>query len=134
MVLENSSEYKITVTAIDIPPSDITEEFKEKLFTAISKCPQDKTGGLPANITIVVNHPLDIIANISVEDGLINGAECCVKYNQLQWNNETFPAVIWEMFENNKICKEQHKNTSTFTKDMTSTKTGHQSMLTKEVS
>ena len=41
--LENSSEYKITVIAIDIPPSDITEEFKEKLFIAICKCPQEKT-------------------------------------------------------------------------------------------
>ena len=64
MVLENSSEYKITVTTIDIPPSDISEEFKEKLFMAISKCPQEKTGGLPANITIAVNHQHDIIANI----------------------------------------------------------------------
>ena len=75
MVLEDS-EYKIIVTAIDIPPSDNTEEFKEKLFMVISKCPQEKTGGLTANITIAVKHQYDIIANISIEGGLINGAEC----------------------------------------------------------
>ena len=109
MVLENSSKYKITVIAIDIPLSDISEKFKEKLFMAISKCPQEKTGGLPANITITVNHQYDIIADISVEDGLINGAECCVKYIQLQQNNEPFTAVIWLMFENSKIRKEQCK-------------------------
>ena len=101
---------------------------------AISKCPQEKTGGLPANITIAVNHQYDMIANISVEDGLINGAECSVKYVQLQQNNEPFPAVICIMFENSKIGKNSTKNTSIFTKDTTSTITGHESMLTKDVS
>ena len=104
MVLENSSKNKITVTSIDIPPSDITGEFKAKLFIVISKCPQEKTGGLPANIGITVNHQYDIIAHISVEDGLINGAEC-VKYIQPQQNNEIFSPVIWVMFENSNICK-----------------------------
>ena len=37
MVLQNTMEQKITITAIDIPPNDISPKFREQLHTAIDK-------------------------------------------------------------------------------------------------
>ena len=79
MVLQNTMEQKITITAIDIPPNDNSPKFREQLHTAIDKQKAESTGGLPKQITIALNHQYDIISNISVEDGLMNGAQCCVK-------------------------------------------------------
>ena len=46
-VLESSSQYTLTITAIDIPPSDISASAKENLQAAINKRTAEKTGGLP---------------------------------------------------------------------------------------
>ena len=97
------------ITAIDIPPSDISDKLREHLLAAISKCKPEKTGGLASNITVAINCQYDIIANISVEDGLINGAECCVKYIQPQQNKLNFPAAIWVKCENPDIGQQQCK-------------------------
>ena len=68
----------------------------------------ENTGGLPSQVKIVVNHQYDIISNIAVHDGLINGAECCIKYIQEQENKSNFPAIVWVHFEDNHIGSEQH--------------------------
>ena len=52
---------------------------------------EESRGGLPKQITIALNHQYDIISNIAVEDGLMNSAQHCVKYIQLQDNNSDFP-------------------------------------------
>ena len=44
-VLENSSEFMMKITAIDIPPSDISDKFREHLLAAISKHKLERTGG-----------------------------------------------------------------------------------------
>ena len=97
------------ITAIDIPPSDISDKFREHLLAAISKCKTEKTDGLASSITVAINHQRDIIANISVEDGIINGPECCVKYIQPQQNKQNFPAAMWVKFENPDIAQQQCK-------------------------
>ena len=56
----------------------------------------------------MVNHQYDIISNIAVHDGLINGAECCIKYFQEQENKSNFPVIVWVQFEDNHIGSEQH--------------------------
>ena len=38
----------------------------------------------PRQATIAVNHQYDIIRNIAGKDGLMNGAQCCIKYVQPQ--------------------------------------------------
>ena len=43
----------------------------------------------------MVNHQYHISSNIAVHDGLINGAECCIKYIQEQENKSNFPAIVW---------------------------------------
>ena len=111
-VLEISSQYTLSITAIDIPPSDILASAKENLQAAINKRTAEKTGGLPRQVKIAVNHQYDLISNIAVHDGLMNGAECCIKYIQRQDGNSKFPAIIWVQFEDDCIGPEQNRNYS----------------------
>ena len=83
-VLESSSQYTLTITAIGIPPSDILARAKENLQAAINMRTAEKTGGLPRQVKITVNHQYDLISNIAAHDGLMNGAKCCIKYIQRQ--------------------------------------------------
>ena len=91
--VESYNEYVLkafTVTAIDIPPSDISATTQEQIQATLNKRKIENTGGLPRQVKIVVNHQYDIISNIAVHDGLINGAECCIKYIQEQETSQTF--------------------------------------------
>ena len=55
----------------------------------------------------MANHQYDIVSNIAVHDGLMNGAKCCIKYLQEQENKSNFPAIVWVQFEENHIGSEQ---------------------------
>ena len=111
MVLSSEkSKYKYRkFLAIDILPPDISQKLKEQSLAVLSKHKQEKTCGLPSTITVAIKHQYDITANISVEDGLMNGSECCVKYIQPHQNNQNFPAAIWVNFEHTEIGQEQCK-------------------------
>ena len=105
--MKTSSQYAFPVTAIDIPPSDISASTQEQIQSTMKKQKIENTGGLPSQVKIVVNHKYDIIINIAVHDGLINGAECCIKYIQEQENKSNFPAFVWVHFEDNHIGSER---------------------------
>ena len=109
--MESSSQYTLTITAIDIPPNDISASAKENLQAAINKRTAEKTGGLPRHVKITVNHQYDLISNIAEHDGLMNGAKCCIKYIQSQDSNSNLP-IIWMQFEDDCIGSEQHRNYS----------------------
>ena len=111
-VLESSSQYTLTITAIDIPPSDILASAKENLQAAVNKRTAEKPGGLLRQVKIAVNHQYDLISNIAVHDGLMNGAECCIKYIQRQDSSSNVPAIIWVQFEDDCIGSEQCQNYS----------------------
>ena len=106
-VLKASSQYAFTVTATDIPPHDISASTQEQIQVALNKQKIENTGGLPRQVKIVVNHQYDIISSIAVHDGLINGAECCIKYIQEQENKSNFPVIVLVQFEDNHIGSEQ---------------------------
>ena len=55
----------------------------------------------------------------------MNGAQCCLKYIQLQDNNSDFPAIIWVKFEDECIGSEQHKKYS-YLVNRKQVKSGHQ--------
>ena len=65
----------------------------------LDKHKPESTGSLPKVITVAVNHQYDIISNIVVQDGIMNGAECCIKYIQPRAHDSTFPAIVWVQFE-----------------------------------
>ena len=78
----------------------------QQLQTAIDKCKPESTGGLSKYITVAVNHQCDI-GNIAVNDGIMNGAECCIKFIQPQTHNINFPTIIWVRFEDLHVGKAQ---------------------------
>ena len=52
------------------------------------------------NLQICVNQQYDIISNIAVEDGLLNGTGCTIKY--VEKSETDMPLVIWVLLENSK--------------------------------
>ena len=84
----------------------------QQLLAAIDKCKPESTGGLLKYITVAINHQYDIISNIAVNDGIMNGAECCIKFIQPQTHNTDFPAIIWVQFEDLHDVKAQHQKYS----------------------
>ena len=72
---ENSSELKNTVIAIDVPPADVPEQVTNQIMAALAnRTKVQSMERLSHSITKAVNHQCDIIAHISVEDGIINGS------------------------------------------------------------
>ena len=110
-VLQNSTCQKVIITAIDIPPSGSSPKFKQQLQAALDKRNPESTGGLPKVITVAVNHQYDIISNIAVQDGIMNGAECCIKYIQPQAHDSTFPAIVWVHLKIHVLANCNGKNT-----------------------
>ena len=42
-----------------------------------------------------------------MQDGIMNGAECCIKYIQPQAHDSTFPAIVWVQIEDSRVGKLQ---------------------------
>ena len=61
--------------------SDMQQQFPE---TILHHKYVEKTRGLPCVLDVTVNKWYDIIANISIDDGLYNGVYCCIKYIQCE--------------------------------------------------
>ena len=74
-----------------------------------------KLVGLPEIITLNTEQQYDIISNIDVTDGLINGAECCIKYIQTKKDQEQniIPITVWVQFENEQIGR-NHRNKNSY--------------------
>ena len=67
--------------------------------------PHLSPGGLPDEVILIANEQYDLILNIDVEDGLINGAQCLIKYIETTTKNETtYPYIVWTEFENPDIA------------------------------
>ena len=82
----------------------------------------------------MVNHQYDIISNIAVHDGLINGAECCIKYIQEQENKSNFPAIVWVQFEDNHLDQNNIASIGIYRSARALILTGHQFLHKKELS
>ena len=78
-VLEQSPGKSITITAIDSPPTDITHSMQEQVLIAARKKDINSTGNLPFQLTIKIGQLYDLTANIAIDDGMVNGAECYVR-------------------------------------------------------
>ena len=76
----------------------------------ISKRKINHTGGLPNNVTLIANQQYDLISNIDVNDGLINGTQCIIKYIQTTNHNDTtLPFIVWVDFQNPDIGANHHQ-------------------------
>ena len=109
-VTKNPNNFCIKSRRTDILPASISKILETNINAAISKRKITHTGGLPQDVTLITNEQYDLISNIDVEDGLINGAQCIIKYIQTtQKNNDIFPYIVWAEFENKDIGTNFHK-------------------------
>ena len=111
---ENPKNFVIESICTDILPSSISKLLETNINTAISKRKINHTGGLPEKIILIKNEQYDLISNIDVEDGLINGTQCTIKFIQVTQKNDNklLPYVVWVEFENTHIATNYRKKYS----------------------
>ena len=63
-------------------PASISQLLETNINCAISKRKITHTGGLPEEVILMTDEQYDFISNIDVDDGLINGSQCVIKYIQ----------------------------------------------------
>ena len=74
---------------------------QEQILIAACKKDVNSTGNLPHQLTIKIGLLYDLTANVAVDDGLVNGAECYVR--GIEDSNVNFPKYIWIEFTDIKI-------------------------------
>ena len=112
-VSKKQRNFSIMSFCTDILPSSISEFLETNINAATSKRKITHTGGLPSQVILMTNEQYDLISNIDVEDGLINGAQCLIKYIETTTKSTvTYPYIVWVQFENNEIGSNYRKKYS----------------------
>ena len=105
-MLSKCEGQEVTSMAVDAPPSDVSKDVQQQILNAAkNKTDVSSTGNLPYMLTLKVGQVYDVTANVAVEDGIINGAECTVMHFECDTNNET-PYCVWVQFTEETIGKE----------------------------
>ena len=112
-ITKNNNQFSITSKCTDILPASISQLLETNIHAAISKRKITHTGGLPEEVILIADEQYNLISNIDVEDGLINGAQCLIKYIETTTKNETrYSYIVWTEFENTDIGKNHRKKYS----------------------
>ena len=77
-IFNKSVNEKVEVKAIDIVLGDLSDDLKERVKKQIPNDPS-KTMGLYSVCKILKEAKYDLTTNVSVVDGMTNGAECIIK-------------------------------------------------------
>ena len=83
-VTHNKTQFSITSKCTDILPASISQLLETNINCAILKRKITHTGGLPEEVLLMADEQYDLISNIDVDDGPINGSQCVIKYIQTQ--------------------------------------------------
>ena len=106
-----STNEKVKIKAIDIVLGDLSDELKERLKKQIPNDPS-KTMGLYSVCSILKDAKYDLTINVSVVDGMTNGAECIIKKVDYRVPGSTRPSIIWVLFQEEHIGKDYRKEYS----------------------
>ena len=106
-----STNEKVKIKAIDIVLGDLSDELKERLKKQIPNDPS-KTMGLYSVCSILKDAKYDLTTNVSVVDGMTNGAECIIKKIDYRVPGSTRPSIIWVLFQEEHIGKDYRKEYS----------------------
>ena len=98
VVLQRTPGQITVVTAIDSASTDITAAMQKLVLGAAQNKDVNSTGNLPYQLTVKEGLLYDLTANVDVEDGMVNGAECRVRYIEKKPANKAFPKCIWVEF------------------------------------
>ncbi len=110
-IFHKSTNEKIAIKAIDIVLGDLSDELKERLKKQISNDPS-KTMGLYSVCSILKDAKYDLTTNVSVVDGMTNGAECIIKKIDYRVPGSSRPSIIWVLFQEEHIGKDHRKEYS----------------------
>ena len=77
-IFHKSTNEKVEIKAIDIVLGDLSDELKERRKKQIPNDPS-KTMGLYSVCSVLKDAKYDLTTNVSVVDGMTNGAECIIK-------------------------------------------------------
>ena len=86
------------MTAIDSAFTGIKAAMQKLVLGAAQNKDVNSTGNLPYQLTVKEGLLYDLTANVDVEDGMVNGAECRVRYIEKNPANKKFPKCIWVEF------------------------------------
>ena len=110
-IFHKSTNEKVKIKAIDIVLEDLSDELKERLKKQIPNDPS-KTMGLYSVCSILKDAKYDLTTNVSVVDGMTNGAECIIKKVDYRVPGSTRPSIIWVLFQEEHIGKDYRKEYS----------------------
>ena len=107
-VFDSSTTVKAIIDACDIIIGDVPDELKEKIKQKIPEDPS-RTMRLHSAIAITAGGKYDLTTNVSVSDGMTNGAECALKEIDYKVENCDRPTIIWVLFDELDVGKCSHK-------------------------
>ena len=113
VVLQRTPRQITVVTAIDSASTDITAAMQKLVLGAAQNKDVNSMGNLPYQLTIKEGLLYDLTANVDVEDGMVNGAECRVRYIEKNATNKTFPKCIWVEFLDGIVGRNLHRTWNT---------------------
>ena len=108
-IFNNSNNQKAQICSVDIIIGDLSDELKEKMKEKIPDDPT-KTMGLYSLCSVHVGAKYDLTINVSVCDGMTNGAECTIEKIDYRVPSSNRPSIIWVLFQDSTIgrhyCRE----------------------------
>jgi len=104
-IFEKSSERKCIVHSVNSVVGAVSNDMATHILCMI---PSDarKTAQLPPILPLAVGCRYEISVNISVTDGLVNGAGGIVKFFELTSSNNTAAGTVWIMFDDSNVGKQ----------------------------
>ena len=110
-IFKKSRYEKVEIKAIDIVLGDLSDELKERLKKQIPNDPT-KTMGIYSVYRLLKEAKYDLTTNVSVTDGMTNGAECVIKKMDYRVTGSSRPSIIWVQFSEEDIAKKYRKEFS----------------------
>ena len=107
-IFHKSTNEKVQVKAIDIVLGDLSDDLKERVKKQIPNDPS-KTMGLYSVCSILKEAKYDLTTNVSVVDGMTNGAECIIKKIDYRVPGSSRPSIIWVLFQEQHIGNNHRK-------------------------
>ena len=95
---------------MDSPPTDITQNIQKAILAAAKNKDVNSTGNLPFTQALNVGQLHEVTANLAVSDGIINGAECHIRFIECNPHKHNFPQCVWVQFTDPAIGKECRHN------------------------
>ncbi|CAC5393462.1 unnamed protein product [Mytilus coruscus] len=111
-IFELSTTKNAYIESIDLVTGDVDITLQKTILEKIPQNDPSKTMGLQTIMKIAENLNADICTNISIEDGLTNGASCCIKLLDYRVEGSKRCSIIWVLFDDVNIGMQQRQKYS----------------------